>query len=68
MTRGWVVTRNGQLTCFFPQWRSLATVWPATLFPTYERARNAMRMSQRRDKREGWTGVGYKIIRVERQA
>lgn len=50
--RGWVVTVNGKVGRLFRQHRALIWTSCGTLFPSYEAARNAKRMSERTDKRE----------------
>jgi hypothetical protein len=49
--RGWVVTHNGKVTRFYRGERALIWTSCGTLFPSYGAARNAMRMSQRTDRR-----------------
>jgi len=49
--RGWVVTYNGKVTRFYRGERGLIWGSYGTLFPSYGAARNAMRMSQRTDRR-----------------
>lgn len=64
--KGWVVTVLGEVGCFIPEWRGIYRAHRGTLFPTYEAARNAMRMSQRTDRREGVRlGAVSCIYRVE---